>query len=160
MSQEAHEISAALGAILNQGFRTSLYAELTAGIHEGFDAGTYTTLSALERCLGIEESVNAATVARHLGLDRSVVSRRCSSLAAQGLLRVERSPDDGRQALLSLTPAGHEAMDMARSRLRRAIDARTSGWTADEKTTFARLLKRFTDDGPLRLSRAEPPSAS
>lgn len=155
MTSAPREISDALGLILNQDFRKRLYAEITEGVHEGFDAGTYSTLSALARCLSTHESVSAATLAGSLGLDRSVVSRRCSALARDGLISIDRPPHDERKALLSLTPAGEAAIGVARERLDAAISARTRGWTAEELATFARLIGRFAGDGPLPLTEAQ-----
>lgn len=49
-------------------------------------------------------------LARRLQLDLGYLSRRVSRLKDQGLIDAERSPDDGRQVRLRLTPVGERAM--------------------------------------------------
>lgn len=52
--------------------------------------------------------VMAAELARDLGLDPGYLSRLLKKFIAQGLLNRQKSPEDARQYLLSLTTAGRE----------------------------------------------------
>lgn len=52
-----------------------------------------------------------AELARRLGLDRARTSRAITSLLAKKLITRDAMPGDRRQAMLSLTPAGHAVHD-------------------------------------------------
>src|SRR5258708_12536186 len=58
--------------------------------------------------LGQSNQVTASKLGRELGLDAGYLSRILARLEQQGLLEKVRSENDGRQLLLSLTPAGRE----------------------------------------------------
>jgi DNA-binding MarR family transcriptional regulator/N-acetylglutamate synthase-like GNAT family acetyltransferase len=59
--------------------------------------------------LAHRDAPTASALGRDLGLDAGYLSRMLRSLAARGLVRKARSAVDGRQSLLSLTPAGRRA---------------------------------------------------
>ncbi|HYZ32399.1 MAG TPA: MarR family transcriptional regulator, partial [Crenalkalicoccus sp.] len=79
-------------------------------LHEGLLGGP---LSLAEGRLVYELAQRGTATARELGaeldLDSGYLSRLLRGLEARGLLSRRPSPEDGRQALLSLTPAGREA---------------------------------------------------
>jgi len=139
---EASSIANALGIILTRGFRNGLYRDVTADITEGLSEATYPVLSALSRAV---EPTSAASLATEVGLDRSVVSRRAGELIDAKLVTQESHPGDRRQALLSLTPAGQQAISEARRRLDVAIAQHISNWTPTDRGLFAALLVRFTE---------------
>ncbi len=59
------------------------------------------------------ESLGQATpseIGERLVLEKSTVSRVVQSLSRRGEIRVQKDPSDGRQRLLSLTPAGRSAL--------------------------------------------------
>jgi len=134
-------IAISLGAILSRGFRSDLYVELTADIAEGLTQATYPVLSAIERA---GEPVSAAGLAPTVGLDRSVISRRAATLIRAGLVTNATGAADRRQALLTLTPAGDDAIQMTRERLDVAIHRHIADWPESDQKTFATLLERFT----------------
>ena len=53
--------------------------------------------------------LSASDLARELGLDAGYLSRLLTGLRAQGLVRAQRSPQDGRQWRLTLSAAGRRA---------------------------------------------------
>lgn len=59
--------------------------------------------------LAQRDATTAADLGRELGLDAGYLSRILKSFDADGLTRRAPSPTDGRQTLISLTPAGHAA---------------------------------------------------
>src|SRR5882757_6412611 len=73
---DAGEIAEALGVLLQRRFRSGLYATLTDGVHETVDAASYPVISGVAR-LG---PISAAALGQQIGLDRSIVSRRCARL--------------------------------------------------------------------------------
>jgi DNA-binding MarR family transcriptional regulator len=84
-----------------------------------------------------------SAIATHAGIDVSVASRQIAVLERAG--HVERRPDpgDGRASLLSLTPAGKQAMAATRAlRSEWALDA-LAGWDEDDARTLSGLLDRL-----------------
>jgi DNA-binding MarR family transcriptional regulator len=103
-------------------------------------------------------------LAAQAGIDVSVASRQVAVLERAG--HVERRPDprDGRANLLSLTPAGEEAMAATRAlRSDWALGA-LAGWDEDDARTLSDLLDRLVDDletagmphGPARAAVPTP----
>ncbi len=59
--------------------------------------------------LATRQDLTATEIGRGLGLDSGYLSRILQRFAADGLLRRDRSPRDGRETRLNLTEAGHAA---------------------------------------------------
>ncbi|MGP4029977.1 MarR family winged helix-turn-helix transcriptional regulator [Actinomadura sp. 3N407] len=89
--------------------------------------------------------VTVGAVAERLEIDPSTASRLVGHAIDAGLLSRRPSPVDARRANLGLTEAGRRVKQVA-DRFRRAyFDELMSGWSARERTEFARLLTRFVD---------------
>ncbi|MFG2091757.1 MULTISPECIES: MarR family winged helix-turn-helix transcriptional regulator [unclassified Spirillospora] len=89
--------------------------------------------------------VTVGAVAERLEIDPSTASRLVGHAIDAGLLSRRPSPVDARRANLGLTEAGRRVKQVA-DRFRRAyFDELMSGWSATERTEFARLLTRFVD---------------
>ncbi|MFI0410879.1 MarR family winged helix-turn-helix transcriptional regulator [Actinomadura sp. 3N508] len=89
--------------------------------------------------------VTVGAVAERLEIDPSTASRLVGHAIDAGLLSRRPSPVDARRANLGLTEAGHRVKQVA-DRFRRAyLDTLMTGWSADERAEFARLLTRFAD---------------
>ncbi|MCH8552274.1 MAG: MarR family transcriptional regulator [Natronospirillum sp.] len=71
------------------------------------------------------ETINQDTLAHRLRVDRSNVTRALTALVAQGYIHRERSAQDGRQWLITLTEQGTEA--------RRLVISHASAWVDDLK---------------------------
>lgn len=71
------------------------------------------------------ETIHQDTLARRLQVDRSNVTRALTALAAQGYIDRERSTEDRRQWLITLTEQGTEA--------RRLVTRHASAWVEDLK---------------------------
>ena len=87
-----------------------------------------------------------SALAAQAGIDVSVASRQIAVLERAG--HVERRPDpqDGRASLLSLTPAGAEAMAATRAlRSDWALGA-LAGWYEEDARTLNDLLDRLVAD--------------
>lgn len=78
-------------------------------------------LAGLARCTAL--TVGEASA--QLGISQPAVTRIAGQLATTGLIRSDPVPGDGRSRTLSLTPRGHETMELARTamwpRLRAAV---------------------------------------
>lgn len=141
----SNSVTNSLGVVLQRGFRTRLYAELTEGVGDELDSSTYPVISALAR-MGPS---TAAALGAEIGLDRSIVSRRAARLTSAGYLTTGDDPRDARATVLSLTPGGRTAVALMRKRLDAAVAARMANWSPAERRQFAALLNRFASEGPL-----------
>jgi DNA-binding MarR family transcriptional regulator/N-acetylglutamate synthase-like GNAT family acetyltransferase len=87
-------------------FYTGRIGVLREGLH---DSAFSLTQSRVLYELAHREAPTAAELARDLGLDAGYLSRILRAFKQRGLIARTRSDRDGRQAHLSLTPAGREA---------------------------------------------------
>jgi DNA-binding MarR family transcriptional regulator len=79
-----------------------------------------------------------------------------SALAEHGLILRTPDPEDGRSALVALTPSGAAALRRLRGRKNAYLARRLRGLEAGEVavlTEAARLLERLLDDGGRRGDR-------
>ncbi|MQS18120.1 MarR family transcriptional regulator [Streptomyces kaniharaensis] len=139
-----HDIADALGLLLRRSTRARLYTRLTEGLGEAVDDLTYPVLSGLART----GPSSAADLGREIGLDRTTVTRRADRLERAGLLQRQPDPTDGRATLLALTRNGHAVISATRKRLAAGIEDSLATWPPADAQTFARLLRRFVDQGP------------
>ncbi|WP_245567274.1 MarR family winged helix-turn-helix transcriptional regulator [Nocardia vinacea] len=103
---------------------------------------------AVFRVLDAVAGANADTVgalAPALGVDQPRASRLVAQAVSSGHLERVADQQDGRRAVLQLTPAGYAAVSAARAGRRAAMAAAMADWTDRERTEFARLLGRFVD---------------
>ncbi len=85
-------------------------------------------------------------LAADLRVDLSVISRQAADLDAAGLVERQPDPSDGRACLLSLTPAGHEALDAVVERLIDRFDSQLAQWDAADLSRLAADLQRLRGD--------------
>ncbi|MDI2128402.1 MarR family winged helix-turn-helix transcriptional regulator [Yinghuangia seranimata] len=138
------DIAEALGLLLKRSTRVGLHRRLTDGAGEGVDELTYPVLSGLART----GPRSAADLAHEVGLDRSGVTRRASTLEAAGLVRRDPDPTDRRATLLTLTDEGERVVAALRERLADHITDSLRSWPPDEAAAFAAQLRRFVAEGP------------
>ncbi|MBP0450982.1 MarR family transcriptional regulator [Kitasatospora sp. RG8] len=139
-----HDIADALGLLLRRSTRARLYTRLTEGLGEAVDDLTYPVLSGLART----GACSAADLGREIGLDRTTVTRRADRLERAGLLQRQPDPADGRATLLALTDDGRTVVAATRQRLATGIEDSLATWPQADAQAFARLLRRFVDEGP------------
>lgn len=87
--------------------------------------------------------LRSSELADALVADPSTVSRQVAQLVAEGLVRREADPDDGRAAHLVLTDAGRDKLAGLVAFRRRLAASLLADWTPDEMDTFVTLLDRF-----------------
>lgn len=119
------------------------------GTGEAVDDLTYPVLSGLART----GPSSAADLGREIGLDRTTVTRRADRLERAGLLQRRPDPADGRATLLALTDEGRAVIAATRQRLAAGIEDALATWPQADAQAFARLLRRFLDDGPFAAGR-------
>jgi len=103
-------------------------------------------LSTVRVLHAIDQSPDAPSVgevATILAIDPSTASRLVEQRVADGLVRRERSPSDGRRSTLQLTDRGARLLvELAHSR-RTMLAEVTSGWELDDIHQLDELLRRL-----------------
>ncbi|GAA4609306.1 hypothetical protein GCM10023195_37390 [Actinoallomurus liliacearum] len=89
--------------------------------------------------------VTVGAVAELLDVDPSTASRLVGHAIDAGFVSRRASPVDARRAHLQLTDAGCRIKLMADEFRRHFIGRLVADWTPDERSEFARLLRRFSD---------------
>lgn len=87
--------------------------------------------------------MRSGALAEAMCADPSTVSRQVANLVEGGLVRREADPHDGRISVLVVTDLGRAAAAEAKARRNAYMERVLSGWTDDERETFADLLERF-----------------
>jgi DNA-binding MarR family transcriptional regulator len=93
--------------------------------------------------IGEYQPVRGRDLAEYMELDRSTISRTVADLVAAGLVDRGTDPHDARNMVLSLTPAGQNALGRLWSAWREELATAMSDWTETERNTFATLLGRL-----------------
>ena len=93
-------------------------------------------------------------------LDPSTVSRRVSQLVQRGLVERRLDPNDGRAAQLVPTTAGAEVFAQLRARNAQTMEQVLGGWSDDDVTALAVMLRKFNDSFESYRSRLNAPMAT
>jgi DNA-binding MarR family transcriptional regulator len=104
-----------------------------------FERATYLLLRELD-LLG---SARLKTLADHLKLDISTVSRQAASLESKGLIERLADPSDGRATLFHLTEMGKEKLAMDKKIRLSRYNQWLEEWTEEECEIFTKLLSRL-----------------
>ncbi|MFJ4896985.1 MULTISPECIES: MarR family winged helix-turn-helix transcriptional regulator [unclassified Streptomyces] len=94
----------------------------------------------LLRLVVTEPGVRVSSAARSLSLAANSVSTLVNHLAAEGLLRREKDPGDGRAALLYPTPAGVEKLHEWHARRAALFRRHLAGLDADDRAALTAAL--------------------
>ena len=108
---------------------------------EAVNAALFGVVDAVEE--GPDGEVSVGLVAQRLGIDPSRASRLVARAVGAGYVRRAATQHDGRVSPLALTPAGKRYAEAVHRSRREHFDAAMRGWTAAERSEFARLLSRF-----------------
>lgn len=116
-------------------------------------------LSGQDQALGrMAAGPDIAAVARATGLPRTTVRRALESLAARGLIDFAPSPGDGRQRLVTPTPAFHRIMETLSEQVDACYRSAYSGDRGAAAPGWARALIERIPDAAL-LTDAPAPGA-
>lgn len=91
--------------------------------------------------LAHRDGLTASGLARDLGLDPGYLSRMLTRLEEQGLLARTASPEDARQSLLALTPAGRKAFAPLDKGSRRQVAAMLAGLAAPDQARLVAAMQ-------------------
>jgi DNA-binding MarR family transcriptional regulator len=117
----------------------------------GLDVPSFDVLAALRRA-GPPYQLTPTALMRTALVTSGAITQRLDRLEERGLITRERSRDDGRAVVVSLTDAGREALDAA---LPEHLDTERKlleGLSDDDREQLAGLLRRFL----LGLGRVPP----
>jgi len=124
-------------------------AALAAQVYAEADVGTLQAKLVLH--IGRRSPISQAELARATDSDAPLTGRAIQTLLARGLVRRERSDEDRREYVLSLTPAGKrvfERVSKLRDRLAaRVVDALDDRDLIDFERIAAKILAA-TDESP------------
>ncbi|MEV4311679.1 MarR family transcriptional regulator [Actinocrispum sp. NPDC049592] len=79
-------------------------------------------------------------------VDASVVSRQAAQLEKLGLIERRRAPEDGRVALLRVTPEGERVLEEWRQTQVDLLAKALHGWDADKLTAATTFLAEINED--------------
>lgn len=152
----ARDLGQALGQLLLRRNRSMLYNAVLDSAPPGVDRQTYRVLSGLAR-LGPQ---SAARLAEEIGVDRSGASRYADRLEDAGLLERRPDPDDGRATLLTLTPAGHDAVAVLRDALTRHLADRIADWPDWQAQALIDGIRLLLDPPPAHRAAGVAPHST
>ena len=107
----------------------------------------------LLRTLALDGPMRAGALAERVESDPSTVSRQVAALVRDGLLERQADPEDGRAALLVLTPKADAVLREQNTIRLQHFAAMLDDWDADDLRRFAELLERFTADYDVASAR-------
>jgi DNA-binding MarR family transcriptional regulator len=107
----------------------------------------------LLRTLALDGPMRAGALAERVESDPSTVSRQVAALVRDGLLERQADPEDGRAALLVLTPKADAVLREQNDIRLQHFAAMLDDWDADDLRRFAELLERFTADYDVASAR-------
>jgi DNA-binding MarR family transcriptional regulator len=116
------------------------------------------SIAALLGALASAGEQRVSPLATLLGVDLSVASRHAAAAIEHGFVERRPDPQDGRAALLRITPAGEQALAAHRGARVAWVRALTADWSEEDARSLATGLGRLRDDA--RRARAVPPSAT
>jgi DNA-binding MarR family transcriptional regulator/GNAT superfamily N-acetyltransferase len=90
--------------------------------------------------LAQSDSIEVVDLRRSLGLDAGYISRILSRFESNGLVRRQRSADDGRRQVVMLTEKGREAYRMIDARSAGEIRALLEGLTEDQQSQLLEAM--------------------
>ncbi|MGQ9368113.1 bifunctional helix-turn-helix transcriptional regulator/GNAT family N-acetyltransferase [Azospirillum sp. ST 5-10] len=101
--------------------------------------------------LAHRDGLTASGLGRELGLDAGYLSRILKGFEGQGLLTRTPAPDDGRQTVLALTPAGHAAFAPLNRASHDEVAALLGRLPAADRARLVAAMgtvQRLLDEGP------------
>ena len=110
---------------------------------ESAGAAAFQLLDAIEAAADGGEVMTVNGVADALGVDQPRASRLVAAAVDAGLVRRGADPEDGRRSVLSLTGHGRRVLAEGHRTRRAAVEAALAGWPAEDRETFARLLRAY-----------------
>src|SRR5216684_3563661 len=96
-------------------------------------------------CLSITSATTAQEIVRYTGRPKNSISRAVAKLEAEGVLRRNSDPRDGRVSTLSLTTRGKRLFDQIKGYFAARDKRLLEGLSEKEKHEFNRLLNKISE---------------
>lgn len=112
----------------------------TALSRQLLDLGLYAGQDGVMLALDANDGQTPGAIASSLGVKAPTVTKTIGRLAAQGFLRRQGSPDDGRMMLVFLTGAGRDQIKSIRKSQRKTAKAAFAGLKKQEVAELLALL--------------------
>ena len=121
-------------------------------------------LTALVVLDAADAPVGLADLGRRLGLGRPATTALADRLSARGLVHRVADPDDRRRVRLELSDDARAVAGQVTRDLARRLSSRLTGWTRQDLTTAADVLRAVrdglaADDGPEAAGAPRPADA-
>lgn len=123
------------------------------------DLGLYAGQDAVMLALDGHDGQTPGTIAALLGVKAPTITKTIGRLAAQGFVRREGSPDDGRMMLVFLTDEGRDQIKSVRKSQRRTEKAAFAGLKKKDVAQLFELLSLVDANIAATLGNAPVPSA-
>ncbi|HEX8168498.1 MAG TPA: bifunctional helix-turn-helix transcriptional regulator/GNAT family N-acetyltransferase [Beijerinckiaceae bacterium] len=121
---------------------TRFYTRTIGVLHEGLLGSPFSlTEGRVVYELAQREGATAAELGKDLGLDAGYLSRILRGFEAKGLIARRSSENDGRQSLISLTPAGREAFGAMDARSREEVSGLLSPLADTDRSRLVAALR-------------------
>ncbi len=138
------DVTTTINQVLVRLFRRINHLEEKAICTDRLKNLTISELHVIE-AIGEDGPKNMTTVAKALDVTTGTLTISVNSLVRKGLVRRERSEEDRRVVLISLTELGLEANGRHSAFHDRMIEEITGSLTEDETKTLARALDKLND---------------
>jgi DNA-binding MarR family transcriptional regulator len=103
---------------------------------------------AVNALAGRDKPATVNEVAHELGIDQSGASRLLKGAADAGYLTVVKGAGDGRRREVSITAAGHAALEHAHRWQEQVFDGLTAGWSRQRRADFQAAMADLLDRSP------------
>lgn len=118
------------------------------------DLGLYAGQDGVILSLDRQDGQTPGAIAAALGVKAPTITKTIGRLAAQGFVRREGSPDDGRMMLIYLTDAGRDQIKSVRKAQRRSEKAAFQGLKRNDLSRLIELLSAVDANLAAALTRA------
>lgn len=131
---------ARLGTVLN---RSGLVEHAMDAAGGGLDRPAISILTTLSQA---GEPLRVGEIAARMRVAGPHITRQVHLLERRGLVRRLADEHDRRARRIALTPEGAGAAERYVAAVLGRLDEALRGWSAEDRSTFYRLLARFADD--------------
>jgi DNA-binding MarR family transcriptional regulator/GNAT superfamily N-acetyltransferase len=121
---------------------TRFYTRRIGVLHEGLLGSPFSlTEGRVIYEIAQRDGVTATELGKELGLDAGYLSRILRGFEQKGLIVRRASEKDGRQSLLSLTPAGRKAFEAVDARSREEVGTMLAGLAEPDQAKLVRSMR-------------------
>lgn len=137
--ESVHIIESALAVIIAWATRRDIYDETMRRARVDLPRGHTSLLSRLNSC----GPLRVGELADLLGVDNSTITPQAQRLERLGYIMREPDPEDGRAAVLKITPAGRNTLRRLQSSWRDVLTEKLQTWPEVERVAAAQALSRL-----------------